>query len=85
MAYMEIVFMQGENAEEVLTILEAQGEESAMEFLLQWENGDDNGEIYDQNPGGSCDSVYQRGDYIMTYNLSLGYIGLCKIINGENL
>ena len=39
------------------------------DFLLQWENGNDDGEIYAQNPRGSCDSVYKRGDYIMTYNL----------------
>ena len=81
--YLEIVFIQNEEAETPLKILEEQGENAAMNYLRQWDYGDDNGEIYDRNPGGSGDSVYRKGNYVMTYNTSLGYIGLCKIIDEE--
>lgn len=82
--YQEIVFMQNENAEEALKILNEQGEEAAMNHLKQWDYGENEGEIYEQNPGGSNDHIYRQGDCIMTYNESLGYIGLCRIINEEN-
>ena len=81
--YMEIVFIQNEEAETPLKILEEQGEDAAMNYLRQWDYGDDDGEFYDRNPGGSGDSAYRKGNYVMTYNTSLGYIGLCKIIDEE--
>ena len=81
--YMEIVFIQNEEAETPLKILEEQGEDAAMNYLRQWDYSDDDGEIYDRNPGGSGDSAYRKGNYVMTYNTSLGYIGLCKIIDEE--
>ena len=81
--YLEIVFIQNEEAETPLKILEEQGEDAAMNYLRQWDYSDDDGEIYDRNPGGSGDSAYRKGNYVMTYNTSLGYIGLCKIIDEE--
>lgn len=81
--YLEIVFIQNEEAETPLKILEEQGEDAAMNYLRQWDYGDEDGEIYDENPGGSSDSVYRKGNYVMTYNTSLGYVGLCKIIDEE--
>ena len=81
--YMEIVFIQNEEAETPLKILEEQGEDAAMNYLRQWDYGDDDGEIYYRNPGGSGDSAYRKGNFVMSYNTSLGYIGLCKIIDEE--
>ena len=78
--YLNIVFIQNEEAEEPLNILEEQGEGAALQYLRQWDYGEDDGEAYDENPGGSGDFIYREGNYMMTYNTSLGYIGLCKII-----
>lgn len=78
--YLNIVFIQNEEAAEPLKILEEQGESAALRYLRQWDYGENDGEIYDENPGGSGDSTYREGNYIMTYNTSLEYIGLCKII-----
>ncbi|OQA82032.1 MAG: hypothetical protein BWY31_03441 [Lentisphaerae bacterium ADurb.Bin242] len=78
--YMSIVFIQNEEAEEPLNILEAQGKGAALQYLRQWDYGEDDGETYPENPAGSGDSTYREGNYIMSYNSSMGYIGLCKII-----
>lgn len=78
--FLSIVFIQNEEAEESLKILEEYGEAAALRYLRQWDYGESDGEIYDENPGGSGDSVYCEGSYVMTYNTSLEYIGLCKII-----
>ena len=36
MKYKEIIFLQGEEATEVLEILEEEGENAAFQHLLQW-------------------------------------------------
>ena len=77
--FQEIVFIQGEEAEEPLEILDKHGESSALQYLKQWDYGENDGEIYDEIPAGSNDSTYREDCYIMNYNTSLGYIGLCKI------
>ena len=76
--FLNIVFIQNEDAAEPLKILEEQGESAALQYLCQWDYAENDGETYDENPRGSGDSVYREGNYIMTYNTSLGYIGLCK-------
>jgi hypothetical protein len=45
--YYEIVFMQGEEAEEPLKILEDKGESAAIEYLKDWDYGKEN-----EHPGG---------------------------------
>ena len=45
--------------------------------------GENDGEIYDEIPAGSNDSTYREDRYIMNYNTSLGYIGLCKMIEAK--
>lgn len=76
MAYQRIVFMQNEEAEEALAILDDQGEEAAIDHLAQWDNGDE-GEEFPETAAGSSDDVHETEDgYILTYNRRLGYIGL---------
>lgn len=82
--YLNIVFMQNEEAAEPLRILAEQGESAALQYLRQWDNDEDDGEIYAENPGGSGDSVYREENFVMTYNASLEYIGLCKIIHSDS-
>ena len=83
--YEEIVFIEHEEAAEPLAILEEQGEEAAMNYLRQWDYGDHDGEIFDENPAGSGDHVYWKDGYVMSYNTYFQYIGLCKIINDDVL
>lgn len=37
--YVQIVFAQGDNATEPLSILDVQGVEAAIDYLSQWDNG----------------------------------------------
>lgn len=79
MKYANIVFQQESDAYETERILEEQGIESAVKHLAQW----DNGEYYDitDNPShGSNDEVYRVGEYLLSYNKHLPYIGLEKVI-----
>ena len=62
--FQEIVFIQGEEAEEPLNILDSEGESAALQYLAQWDYGENDGEIYDEIPAGSVDSTYREDDYM---------------------
>ena len=48
--FQEIVFIQGEEAEEPLNLLDNEGESAALQYLAQWDYGENDGEIYDEIP-----------------------------------
>jgi hypothetical protein len=81
--YLNMVFLQGDDAEEALEILEKEGESGVLHWLLdsygEWE-----GDEVEEEPWGQSDDVYEETvggeDFILTYNLGLGYIGLAKRI-----
>ncbi len=71
-----IVFMQGEEAEEPLRILDEQGEEAAIEYLAQWHFPGEH-ETSETPGAGSDDDVYRAEDgFRLSWNTRLGYIGL---------
>lgn len=73
--YENVVFAQGDDAAEPLRILETQGEQAALEYLTQWHNPGEH-ETRNDVGAGESDRSYRQGQYIMTYNERLGYIGL---------
>jgi len=75
MKYEQIVFAQGEDANEPLKILDEQGTHAAIEYLLQWDNGD-SADIRDQPSAGTRDTVVRIAGLILTFNTGIGYIGL---------
>ena len=75
MRYERIVFMQGEDADEALAILDEQGRCAAIDYLCQWDCGD-GGDIHDEPGNGSSDHVYRKDGYRLSYNPAIGYIGL---------
>lgn len=80
MKYQDVVFAQGDDADEPLQILRSQGIEAAIEYLAQWDHGE--GVFNDKPQAGSGDITYTSKDgYRLSYNHRLGYIGLEKIIN----
>ena len=81
--YENIVFLQGDDAGEILDILDVFGESSAMEHLQQYDYGESQIESRDDFPWGSRDMIYREGNYVMSYNIGLGYIGLIKITKPE--
>jgi len=76
MLLQHIVFLQGNEAEIPLDMLKDQGEEVAIEYLLQWDYGE--GEYHNHSCWGNSDTVYNQDDLILTYNERLGYIDLCR-------
>lgn len=81
--YIEIIFFQGDDAEEPLEILEEQGEQACLEYCAQWDCGD-SPYYSDTPPWGADDDLYQDGIYILSYNARLGYVGLCRVeVNTE--
>ena len=78
--YYEIAFVQGEEAREVLEILDREGEAAAMSHLTQWDFGGESEHSPTTFPWGTSDLIFRDGEYVMSYNTQLGYIGLCRII-----
>ena len=77
MKYKEIVFMQGEEANEPLDLLD-EDEDKCLEYLLQWDYGE--GEEYEKEPWGAVDRLIKKGKYVINYNYHMEYIGLTEII-----
>lgn len=82
-----VVFMQGDDADAVLKDLcrvhdwvVADGPtqdtiEAAIDYLAQWDDGS-NEDIHDGIGAGPADDIHEHGDYVLTWNLGLGYVGL---------
>jgi hypothetical protein len=91
--YAEIVFLQGDEAEECVTALcnidgvvvrgvTAESVRSAVEYLAQWDMGE-YGEVRDEIPAGSNDTVIiaDGGEYVLTVNAGLTCVGLSRVLN----
>ena len=73
--YEDVVFLDGSEADEALSILNQEGEDAAMEYLKQWhDHGNHMGR--EELPFGTSDRTYEKDGYIMGYNEPLGYISL---------
>jgi len=89
--YIGIIFLQGHEADEALGILKGEGEKAALRHLMQWDCGDcgdggdggDGGMEREKPSAGFCDEIYEKNDYIMSWNNGLGYIGLERILEIE--
>lgn len=86
--FISVVFQQGGDADEALAILDQRGPAAAIEHLAQWDNGQETDDaadvywhVYDEVPIGERDAIAVSGDYVMTYNVRLGYVGLVRKID----
>lgn len=85
----EIVFIQGEDAEEALSLLD-EDIKLCLHYLRQWETGEEHTCIV-ENIGGLSDHIFQErsadgGLYIINVNFGVPYIGLSKILEeGEDI
>ena len=85
--WMSVVFMQGEEADAVLDVIDRNGPEAAINHLSQWDHGDEtrdaalvNGYVYDEIPQSATDRAI-RSDafgYALTYNHHFGYVSLLR-------
>lgn len=82
--YHSIVFMQGEEADEPLRLLDEQGRVAVAAYLAQWDYGRENEHSPQKDPPwGSLDNfalvrVPHAGVYWLTWNTKLQYIGLVR-------
>ena len=83
-----IVFLQGDEADVVLDMIDRSGPDAAIEHLSQWDYGEEttnaatiNGHVYDTPPSGSSDRVVAEGRYMLTYNPDYGYVSLLRNLN----
>jgi hypothetical protein len=73
--YEDVVFLQGDEAEEALNILDNDGKEAALNYLAQW-HSPGHGMGRNELPHGNSDETFEKDGYHMSWNSSLGYIGL---------
>jgi hypothetical protein len=76
--FTELFFAQGEAAEPYLELLSEQGPGELISLILAdldpWVFK--TGEISTVLPAGGTDNQYQKGQYILSWNHGLGYVGL---------
>jgi hypothetical protein len=72
--YYTIVFMDsGDEAWEVLD-MGTTGE--MLDYLSQWDFGEESEHTPRQTPWGSMDETHESGDYVLAWNRGLGYVSL---------
>ncbi|MEV7265784.1 hypothetical protein AB0N38_19720 [Micromonospora aurantiaca] len=84
--WINVVFLQGDEADQVLNVINRDGPDAAIEHLAQWDYGDEttdaaleNGYVYDdQPPASDTDRTVTAAGYAMTYNHALGHVGLYR-------
>jgi hypothetical protein len=91
--YANIVFMQDEEGREVVDRLcnvegilahgaTAESITETIEYLSQWDYGDESDHYAREDIGaGVNDEVVEEGDYVLTWNLGLGYVGLMRKVD----
>ncbi len=83
--WVSVVFLQGEEADDVLAVVDRDGPDAAIAHLAGWDYGEEttdaamvNGYVYDTPPTGALDHTASTGAYVLTYNHSLGHVGLLR-------
>lgn len=85
--WISVVFLQGEEGDAVLEMIDHAGPGAAIEYLQQWDFGGEtteaaleNGYVYDAIPAGGTDRTIHddTGRYTLTYSPHFGYVSLLR-------
>lgn len=83
--WISVVFLQGDEADRPLRILGELGHVDAVDYLAQWDYGNEttdaameNGYVYDEPGEGTNDQVAISGDYALVVNPHIGYVSLLR-------
>ena len=83
--WINVVFLQGDEADRSLRILGELGHVDAVDYLAQWDYGEEttqaafeNGYVYDEPGQGTNDRVMISGDYALVVNPHVGYVSLLR-------
>ncbi|MFC7942859.1 hypothetical protein ACFUPZ_06330 [Microbacterium oxydans] len=90
--WVSVVFLQGEEAEEVLEMIDADGAAAGLNHLKRWDYGDEttgaameNGYVYDVPPSGPLENETREGDYHLAYSHSFEHVALYRRHNVESM
>ncbi|GAA1487408.1 hypothetical protein [Brachybacterium sacelli] len=84
--WLDVAFLQGEEADAMLDLIDRDGADAAIENLKSWDYGDEttaaaleNGYVHDdQPPASGTDRTVTAAGYALTYNHALGHVGLYR-------
>lgn len=83
--WVSVVFLQGEEADQVLDIIEREGTDAAIEHLTGYDFGEEttqaaleNGYVYDRPPTGALDRTATGDVYTLIYSPFLGHVSLLR-------
>ena len=85
--WISVVFLQGDEADAVIGMIDLRGAIAAIEHLQQWDYGDEtidaaltNGYVYDRIPAGRTDRIIEDdgSPYALTYSKQFGYVSLLR-------
>lgn len=84
--WITVVFMQGQEADEVLDMIDADGALAGLNHLKYWDYGDEttnaameNGYVYDVPPSGPLEYELRDGDYHLAYSHAFAHVALYRI------
>lgn len=83
--WINVVFLQGQEADEVLDMIDADGASVGLNYLKSWDYGDEtteaameNGYVYDEPPSGPLEHELREGDYHLAYSHSFDHVALYR-------
>lgn len=83
--WVSVCFLQGEDADEVLQMIDDEGIDAAVSYLKGWDYGEEttqaaleNGHVYDYPPTGPLEQEVRDGRYEMIYSHSFGQVALYR-------
>lgn len=83
--WVTVVFLQGQEADEVLDMIKVHGVEAAVEHLSNRDYGEEttgaaiaNRDVHDAIPVGVLDKTAESGMYTLTYNPFMGHVALYR-------
>lgn len=90
--WVSVVFLQGEEADELLDMIDAGGAAAGLDHLKSWDFGDEttnaameNGYVYDLPPSGPLEREARDGDYHLAYSHSLDHVALYRLHHVESI
>jgi hypothetical protein len=83
--WVTVVFLQGEEADRVLDLIDRDGTDAAIEHLRGFDYGDETTSaalakehVYDTPPTGTNDRHVTEGEYALTYSHAFGHVALYR-------
>lgn len=84
--WVSVCFLQVDDAEEVLQMIDDEGIDAALGYVKNWDYGDEttqaaleNGHVYDHPPTGPLEHEVRDDNYVMTYSHSFGHVALYRL------